>query len=99
MTDRKKLGEIMVELGILSPDELDRILYALRQRRQHAKFGQVAKAMGLVCEEHILAALAVQMRLFPRVHELSLAKILGRLRQPNITPVQFSPLTSPRHTP
>ena len=99
MVDRKKLGEILVELGVLSPDQLDRVLHAMRQRRQHAKFGQVAKSMGLICEEHILAALAVQMRLFPRVHELSLAKILGRLRQPNITPVQFTPLTSHRHTP
>jgi hypothetical protein len=85
----KRIGEILVELHVLTPDEVERVLHAMCQRRYQAKFGQVAKEMNLLREEHILAALAVQMGLFPRVAEMSLQRILGKLSNPVITPVQL----------
>src|SRR5947209_1243987 len=80
--DRKKLGEILVDLRVLTPPEVDRVLHALRRRGGNAKFGRVAREMGLLREEHILAALAVQMQMFPRIGELSLPELMHKLRQP-----------------
>ncbi len=80
--DRQKLGEILIELGVLSPDQVDDVLSALRRRRDHTKFGRVAREMGLIQEEHILAALAVQMQMFPGIQHLTLSKLMHRLRTP-----------------
>jgi hypothetical protein len=89
MVDRKKLGEILVELRILSPAEVERVLLAMRRRPDQTKFGQVARDMGLLREEHILAALAVQMQLFPRVADMSLGQLLHCLQGPvPATPLQ-----------
>ena len=82
MLDRKRIGAILVELQVLTPAELDRVLLALRRRNDLTKFGQIAREMGLVREEHILAALAVQMQLFPKVQEMSLRQLMGRLKEP-----------------
>jgi hypothetical protein len=81
MRDRKKLGEILVGLGVLSSREVDRILQAMRRHGDQAKFGQLARKMGLLREEHILAALAVQMKLFPRVEAMSLSRLLDQLQR------------------
>ena len=86
MPERKKLGEILVELQVLTPPEVERVLHAIRRRCDNTKFGQVAKEMGLLREEHILAALAVQMQLFPNINDMSLPRLLGRLRDPIRTP-------------
>lgn len=86
MPDRKKLGEILVQLQVLTPEEVERVLYAMRKRGDHGKFGQVAREMNLLRDEHILAALAVQMQLFPNGHDMSLNKLMGRLRGPIRTP-------------
>jgi hypothetical protein len=80
MRDRRKLGEILVGLGVLTPAEVDRVLTAMRRRGDRAKFGQLARKMGLLREEHILAALAVQMQLFPRAQDMSLSRLLSRLQ-------------------
>lgn len=80
MVGRQKLGEILVGLRVLTPADVERILEAMRCQRRRLKFGQTARAMGLVAEEHILAALAVQMRLFPDIHRLTLRQILERLQ-------------------
>lgn len=90
MVDRKKLGEILVELQVLTPAEVDRILMALRRRDDFTKFGQIGREMGLLREEHILAALAVQMQLFPNVQDMSLPKLMGRLRDPIRTPPRLN---------
>lgn len=90
MVDRKKLGEILVELQVLTPAEVERILLALRRRDDFTKFGQVGREMGLLREEHILAALAVQMQLFPNVQDMSLPKLMGRLRDPIQTPPRLN---------
>jgi hypothetical protein len=82
MLERRKLGEILVELRVLTPAEVERVLWALRRRGDQAKFGQVAREMGLLREEHILAALAVQMELFPGIQDLSLNRLLGSLENP-----------------
>jgi hypothetical protein len=82
MQERKRLGEILIDLQVLTPAQVERVLQAMRRRRDLAKFGQVAKEMGLLREEHILAALAVQMQLFPGIGEMSLNRLLGTLAAP-----------------
>src|SRR5262245_8136124 len=86
MYQRKKIGEILVDLGVLTETDVDRVLKAQRRRPDAAKFGQIAKDMGLCREEHILAALAVQMELFPETSDLD--HILGRLQRPVLTPLR-----------
>jgi predicted type IV restriction endonuclease len=80
MTERQKIGEILVHLKVLSQSEVERVLEAMRRRRRRQKFGQTARDMGLVEEEHILAALAVQMNLLPGGERLSLGQILEALQ-------------------
>jgi hypothetical protein len=79
MGTRKKLGEILVDLKVLQPSDVDRVLHALDRRFDRQKFGEVARNMGLVSEEHILAALAVQMQLFREIETWTLEQILNRL--------------------
>ncbi len=92
MFERKKLGEILVDLQVLTPAEVDRVLLALRRRLDQSKFGQMGKEMGLLREEHILAALAVQMELFPGIHAMSLHRLMGRLQRPVRTPAKLLPI-------
>lgn len=90
MNDRKKIGEILIDLQVLSPAEVDDVLFAMRRRRDRAKFGRVAREMGLIREEHILAALAVQMEMLPRIGDMSLNRLLSQLQQP-IDPAAVPP--------
>jgi len=80
--ENKRFGEILVDLKVLSRPEVDRVLQAMRCRRDQRKFGQVARDMGMVRDEHILAALAVQMELIPGISRMSLRSVLGQLQQP-----------------
>ena len=80
--ERKRIGEILVDLEVLAPADIERVLLALRRRGGLGKFGQVARDMGLVREEHILAALAVQMQLIPGASDLSLSRLLTCLSRP-----------------
>jgi hypothetical protein len=82
MHDRKKLGEILVDLGVLTQAQVEQILWALHRRRDRAKFGRIAREMGLAAEEHILAAVAVQMQMFPGIQNLSLGRLLSWLQEP-----------------
>ncbi len=82
MQERRKIGDILVDLQVLTAAEVDRVVYALRRRGGQAKFGQVARDMGLLQETHILAALAVQMQLFPGIQDMSLKRLLNRLQDP-----------------
>jgi hypothetical protein len=79
MGSRKKLGEILVDLKVLRQSDVERVLHALDRRFDRQKFGEVARNMGLVTEEHILAALAVQMQLFRGIETWTLEQILNRL--------------------
>jgi hypothetical protein len=80
MHPQKRLGEILVDLKALNRLDIDRVLEAMRRRHRRQKFGQVARDMGLVREEEIFAALAVQMNLFPGVGRLTLGQILQVLQ-------------------
>jgi hypothetical protein len=80
MPATQKLGDILVQLKLLSRSDVERVLEAMRRRQHRQKFGQIAQAMGLLSEEHILAALAVQMNLIPGVARLSLQQILEQLQ-------------------
>ena len=82
MTERQKLGEILVHLKVLNRFDVERVLEALRRRERRQKFGQTARDMGLLDEEHILAALAVQMNLFPGIRALTLDQVLRQLQEP-----------------
>jgi hypothetical protein len=79
MREHKKIGEILVGLQVLTPSEVERVLEALRRRLDRQKFGELARNMGLVSEEEILAALAVQMELFRGIDTMSLNEIFGQL--------------------
>jgi hypothetical protein len=80
MQPGQKLGEILVGLKVLSRFDVDRVLEAMRRCQRRQKFGQTARAMGLLGEEHVLAALAVQMDLFPGIGRLTLRQILEHLQ-------------------
>lgn len=96
MNDRKKIGDILIDLGVLTPAEVDDVLLAMRRRRDRVKFGRVAREMGLVREEHVLAALAVQMQMFPRIADLSLGRLLAQLSRPSAGTGDSSPGGRPR---
>jgi hypothetical protein len=85
MRTEKKIGEILVRLKVLHHLDLDRVLEALRRAERRQKFGQMARSMGLVTEEHILAALAVQMNLFPGIQRMTLPQILEYLSTADTT--------------
>ena len=80
MQPGQKLGEILVGWKVLSRFDVDRVLEAMRRCRRRQKFGQTARAMGLVGDEHILAALAVQMNLLPAGERLTLHQVLNQLQ-------------------
>jgi hypothetical protein len=86
MGEHKKLGEILVDLKCLAPADLERVLEALDRRFDLRKFGEVACNMGLVSEEQVLAALAVQMDLFRGMEGLSVEEILNHLLAPENPP-------------
>jgi hypothetical protein len=76
----KKIGEILISLKVLSHFDVERVLEAVRKRQRRQKFGQMARDMGLLGEEHILAALAVQMHLLPGIEHMNLRQILYHLQ-------------------
>lgn len=84
MRTEQKLGEILVRLKVLSRYDLDRVTEAMRRLGRRQKFGQMARAMGLITEEHVLAALAVQMNLFPDIQRMTFQQILDYLQTANL---------------
>jgi hypothetical protein len=76
----KKIGQILVDLKVLTHFDVERVLESVRRRRRHQKFGQMARDMGMAREEEILAALAVQMELLPGIRRLTLKQILQQLQ-------------------
>ncbi len=77
-----RLGAILIELGVLTPAEVSRVATAQSRRGDPIKFGQLAKDLGILHEEHILAALAVQMGIVPMTLQRSIRKVLGELKGP-----------------
>src|SRR3954451_651654 len=80
--NRKKFGEILVTMGALSAAEVDRILTAMDRRVDPIKFGQLARKMGLIDDEQILAALAVQIGLVSEDLQRDMRQVLGELAKP-----------------
>ncbi len=79
MHTEQKLGEILVRLKAISRSDFQLVMETMRRGGRRQKFGRTARAMGLVEEEHILAALAVQMDLFPGIQKMTLPQILEYL--------------------
>lgn len=75
----KKIGQILIEMGVLTPKEAARIAAGLDRRDDPIKFGQLAKKMGFATEEEILAALAVQMEVVPLELQKNIRKVLHTL--------------------
>jgi hypothetical protein len=82
MTLEKRLGEILVDLGVMTTQEAERVASAQWRRGDPVKFGKLAKDLGMVSDEQILAALAVQMGVVPLQLQRSIRKVLGDLRGP-----------------
>ncbi len=85
METRDKIGEILVRLKVLSHLDVSRVLEARDRRPRRAKFGQTARDMGLVTDTQILAALAVQMDLFPGIDRLTIDQIFQALQAADAT--------------
>jgi hypothetical protein len=94
MRTHRKIGEILVDLGVMKSVDVDRVVSALSRRLDRQKFGQMAQTMGLIREEHILAALAVQMDLFPGIDKMSMGQVLRTLQDPKPEPVANPPQES-----
>lgn len=58
---KKRLGEILVEDGLLAREHLDEALQY--QKKQGGMIGQILIRMGYVTEEELIVALAKQLRL------------------------------------
>ncbi len=80
MPEQQKIGEILVRLRAMNRLDVERVLAAMQRRNRRQKFGQTARDMGLIDEEHILSALAVQMKLIPGVERMSFGQILQFLQ-------------------
>lgn len=96
MLQRKiRLGDTLVEAGLISSDELARILDIQKNDPSGRKFGQVVVDEGLVTEEVILKTLAAQMKvsyLEPGTFEGDI-KLASRIRidtlkRHNVVPVR-----------
>ena len=61
MSNRKKFGEILLEMGVISESDLDNALS--RQRLSKKPLGQVFEELGVICDEDILQILAQQFNL------------------------------------
>ena len=82
MSNPKRLGEILVDLGVITRAEAECVATAQGRRGDTVKFGKLAKDLGLVTGEQVLAALAVQMEVVPLNVQRSIHKVLGDLKRP-----------------
>ncbi|WP_153555415.1 GspE/PulE family protein [Roseimaritima sediminicola] len=58
----RRIGQILVDLGFLSDEQLEVVLQE-QQQQPGAMLGQVAESMGLITDEQLVQALAEQMRM------------------------------------
>ena len=56
----KRLGELLVEQGVLDQENLQQALDAQQQRGKGELLGEVLEALGLIKEETLLSALQIQ---------------------------------------
>ena len=64
MRERKRLGQILRDLQVLTEAEIERVVDAMRRRRDQTKFGQVARDMGLLRDEWLRNTLGVHYALY-----------------------------------
>ncbi|HEU0265212.1 MAG TPA: response regulator [Geobacterales bacterium] len=77
MTQRKKLGEIFVERGIITEKTVER--FVARSRVVNRRFGQVLEDLGIVTGEELAGALALQYN----------CRVVTNLMQNSFTPDLF----------
>ena len=58
---KKRLGEVLVESGYLTPDQIDDALAEQKKRNNGMKFGDLLIDMGLVTDGQIVTALCQQL--------------------------------------
>ena len=56
----RRIGQIFVDLGFISDDQLE-ILLDEQQQRPHEMLGRIAESMGFINDEQLAQALAEQM--------------------------------------
>lgn len=60
-TKKKRLGEILIEDGVLSPESLEEALN--HQKKEGGLIGQILIRLGYVTEEELIAAVGKQLRI------------------------------------
>ncbi len=71
-SNRKKFGEILLDMGMISANDLDAALS--RQRLSKKPLGQVFEELGVICDVDILGILAKQFNL-KTVEEIGLTPV------------------------
>ena len=97
---RKRLGEILVDLGVLTTDQVE--LARDSQREKGGRFGEVLIKMKLASEEQVQTALAEQLglpfrdRLAPEEIDVGLISRLpiGYAKRNLVLPLQRDPITN-----
>lgn len=56
----KKLGEILVDMGKIDPNDIEKILEAQKTEKQKKLIGELLVQAGLVSRKDVLRALAIQ---------------------------------------
>ncbi|MCB9764683.1 MAG: DUF4388 domain-containing protein [Alphaproteobacteria bacterium] len=84
---RRRIGEVMVDLKLLTPPQVEHVLGELRTR-ERGRFGELALELGLVDEEGLARAVAeqFQLRMVPadKVGRISIAPDVLRLLPPEL---------------
>jgi hypothetical protein len=81
---RKRVGEILVAEGVLSPDELQELLTE-QGRTPHVRLGTLAVARGFTNEALVAKILAAQLRLpFVNLAEMTLDRATAALLSPHL---------------
>ncbi len=90
--EHRKIGEILVDMGVLEPSEVDFIL--LRMKEKDSRFGEIGVEEGLFDQEALAQALAKQFQLafvdlkgFVPDSELTASLPVGFTRQYNFLPL------------
>ena len=60
-TKKKRLGEILIEDGVLSPESLEEALN--HQKKEGGLIGQILIRLGYITEEELIAAVGKQLRI------------------------------------
>jgi type IV pilus assembly protein PilB len=56
---RRKLGDILIEQGLISPEQIQRVLE--QQKREYKRFGEIVRDLRIVTESNLIRALAEQL--------------------------------------